>query len=69
MLFLIFQDVKQKVSKATLFSYLPKNTIIWINNAELLFDDQLFEEEDKYLDKTVKNVISKLPLSFILGFY
>ncbi|MAQ31243.1 MAG: transcription-repair coupling factor [Flavobacteriales bacterium] len=55
----IDQDVNNS-AKSTLFSYLPKNTIIWINNAELLFDDKLIEKEDKYIDgNTVRNLMSE----------
>ena len=34
------QDEAESFSTTDLFSYLPKQTIIWINNSNFLFDNQ-----------------------------
>jgi len=46
--------------KTDLFSYLPKNTIIWINNAKLLFNHNISDQDKKhispaYLKKLISN--------------
>ena len=45
------QDETENLSTTDLFSYLPKQTIIWINNSNFLFDDQ----ENIEVKKTIQS--------------
>ena len=49
----IISNIEYKVDnvdQTTLFSYLPKNTIIWIYNAKLLFENTISRTENNCLN-------------------